>query len=122
MADEAADILARWRTNGVPPEVPREDVARVAAHYFAESYDLGQDIGNLKATKKKRGGSHFLIIREPLLRWADEQGHAAFPGGVITIPHTGGRNVKAVYVRRLMDAIDLRDALAEAHKKKDSET
>lgn len=118
MDESAAEILNGWRKKR-PPEVPKGDVARVVSAVFpSESFRLYEDAGGVKATHRGRtAGSHYLVIEDELLKLADEKGHGAFPGGVLLVPHTRGKVVKWVYVKKLIDAIDLRRDLEEFLRK-----
>jgi hypothetical protein len=104
MADDAAQIVERWRRH-VPPEVPRDEVARVVAAFFPGSYEHSDR------------GSHFIIVRHEALRLADKHGWSAnFPGGTLSLSHTKGRHVKAYLVKMLLEAIDIKEAFDAARK------
>src|SRR2546425_12874327 len=97
MADDAATIVGRWRQQ-VPPRVPKEEVQKVVEAYFPEAYTI------------KERTSHWLIVQHEALRLADQHGFSAhFVGGRLSIPHTGGREVKQVYVKALLEAIEIKE-------------
>src|SRR5438094_10052930 len=97
MADDAATIVGRWRQH-VPPRVPKEEVQKVVEAYFPGAHTI------------KEKTSHWLIVQHELLRLASQHGFSAhFTGGRLSIPHTGGREVKQVYVKMLLEAIDIKE-------------
>jgi hypothetical protein len=89
----AADIVERWRKY-LPPQVPKDDVAKVLAAYFPGS-------------QKHAGGSHEFCVSDPDLYNAEQEGrNTGTTGGRLSIPVTRGRYVKRAYIDDLLDAID----------------
>jgi hypothetical protein len=109
MADDAAKIVEQWRKH-VPPQVPKEEVARVVEAYFPRHYHHSES------------GSHFLIVEHEALRLAGQHGWSAnFRGGTLSISHTKGRYVKAYLVRFLLEAIDIKEAFDAAKRPEQDE-
>ena len=108
MADTAEDIVEKWRHN-VPPNVPKEDVETVVDAYFPLTHRFSS------------GGSHWLMLNDPVLAVAAELGLLTGTiGGKITFSHVKGRTVKAYQVKMLLDAVKIKeefDALTEEEKK-----
>jgi hypothetical protein len=104
MAGDAADIVAGWRRN-VAPTVSKEEVEKVVRAYFSGAYTHGTT------------GSHWIIVEHEALRIAWQQGWTSrIRGGTLSIPLSGGRHVKKVYVQNLLEAIDLKEAFDRAQE------
>lgn len=97
MAEDAADIVARWR--GLKPQhAPREDVLKVLEGCFPGEY------------RARTGGSHLWIVESLALEVAQELGRTGkFPGGTLSISESGGRTVKRWLLDRIIEAIDLKE-------------
>lgn len=82
------ELHQRWKEN-CPTEAGRNDVEKVAKHYLGDWLTEG-------------AGSHFLIVEHPALSYC-----SAFGGkDTLAISLKSGRNVKGIWVKRLMQAID----------------
>ena len=98
MADNAADILKKWRDN-VPPEVSKEDVEKVVTACFSKTRRF---TGNT--------GSHWLIVEDPILKALAEQGFdTGTTQGRISLSLVQGKRVKAYQIKNLLDAITLKE-------------
>jgi hypothetical protein len=108
MAEDATEIVKRWRNN-VAPEEPKEDVLKVVEAFFPAS--------SVRSGK----GSHYIIVEHEALRLAEQHGlNANFPGGKLSISHTKGKNVKAYLVKDLLLAIDCKEAFEKAREQRDT--
>lgn len=80
--------LQSWRNSKQP--VPVNELYSVLDYYFPGMYRSGK-------------GSHGIVIAHPRL-----SGHPHFaPVGELTIPISGGQQVKHFYIKRLLLAIDI---------------
>ena len=91
-------ILADW-INQPQPNVTVETVEAMLRHYFGHSF--------VKATG---AGSHQFRVSHPALF-----GHPHFVGGALSVPVSGGQTVKAIYLKRIAEAVAL---VKEAEQKK----
>lgn len=92
--------LAGW-TNQPQPSVTVDTVEAMLRHYFGDSF-----------TKATGAGSHQFRVSHPALF-----GHTHFVGGMLSVPVSGGQTVKAIYLRRIAEAI----ALVKAAEQKEAE-
>ena len=83
-------ILADWITQA-QPNVTVESVEAMLKHYFGSRF-----------TKATGAGSHQFRVSHPALF-----GHPHFVGGTLSVPVSGGHTVKAIYLRRIAEAIAL---------------
>lgn len=91
-------ILADW-INQRQPNVTVETVEAMLRHYFGRSF-----------TKATSAGSHQFRVSHPALF-----GHPHFVGGTLSVPVSGGQTVKAIYLKRIAEAVAL---VKEAEQKK----
>jgi hypothetical protein len=98
MADRAAELVAKWKQRP-PPTAPRGEVERVVEAHFSGEHHAAPT------------GSHGLIIESPHLELAQELGYTQdFQGGTLSISFSGGREVKRVYIKLLLEAISIKAA------------
>lgn len=106
MAVTAEDALARLRKH-VPPLTPKSDVEKLVEHFFPNSH-----------TYTTAAGSHWLRIIDSDLRTLEQHGYSTGTvGGILTLCLVRGRNVKAVYVKNILAAIDLKTRWLDAQGK-----
>ncbi len=91
-------ILADW-INQRQPNVTVETVEAILKYYFGANF-----------AKATGAGSHQFRVSHPALF-----GHPHFVGGTLSVPVAGGQNVKAIYLKRIAEAIAL---VKEAEQKK----
>lgn len=82
-------LLAAWK-NQPQPSATVETVEAVLRHYFLSGFSVAA------------GGSHQLRVSHPALFQ-----HPHFVGGTLSIPVTGGQNVKPFYLKRIVEAIEI---------------
>lgn len=81
--------LESWRTKR-NPEATASSVEAMLKHYFGENFE------------KAEGTSHQLRVSHPLLFQ-----HPHFLGGTLSIPVKNGQTVKALYLKRIAEAVAL---------------
>ncbi len=86
-------LLASWKSQ-TQPDADVETVEAVLIRYFP--------LGFSKAT----GGSHQLRVSHPALF-----AHPHFVGGTLSIPVKGGQRVKPFYLKRIVEAIEIVQAV-----------
>lgn len=98
MAEDAFEIVARWRGN-VSPEVPIEEVEKVVEAYFPKTF---------RYTGKT--GSHWLIIDDAELKLAEENGYiTGTTQGKLAFSHVKGKRVKRWLIQNLLEAIAIKE-------------
>jgi hypothetical protein len=98
MADNAADILKKWRGH-VPPEVSKEDVEKVVAAYFPKTHHF-----------TNKTGSHWLLVDDPVLKALEESGFdTRTTQGKISFSLVQGKRVKAYLIKDLLAAIKIKE-------------
>lgn len=91
-------ILSDW-INQRQPNVTAETVEAMLKHHFGGSF-----------AKATGAGSHQFRVSHPALF-----GHPHFVGGTLSGPISGGQTVKAIYLKRIAEAVAL---VKEAEQKK----
>ena len=99
-------MLADW-VNKPQPSVTVDSVEAMLLHYFGDNF------------KQATGaGSHQLRVFHPALF-----GHPHFVGGTLSVPVSGGQTVKAIYLKRIAEAVALvKEAEKKEAEKKDDDT
>ncbi len=82
-------ILAAWK-NQPQPSATVETVEAILRHYFSSGFSVAE------------GGSHQLRVSHPALFR-----HPHFIGGTLSVPVTGGQSVKPLYLKRIVEAIEI---------------
>ena len=109
-------LLKKWKSY-IPPEVSKENVELVVKYFFPQS-------------KVATGsGSHEIIVFSEIVeefiekllteyRWEEIEGYIVpFDRlGQFCIPCKGGRKVKVIYVRKLLEAIEKQDEIKKRMK------
>ena len=97
--DKWREQLERWRT-ATPPQADKEDVSRVLKYYFGEHF------------REAGGGSHQFRVPHPGLY----REHPFDEGVTLSIPVTNGRYVKRIYLKRIIQAVDIVIAKENTHE------
>ena len=82
-------LLAAWK-NQPQPSATVETVEAVLRYYFSAGFSIAE------------GGSHQLrVSHQALFR------HPHFIGGTLSVPVTGGQSIKPLYLKRIVEAIEI---------------
>jgi len=95
-------LLDSWKTTRNNARV--DEVEAVLLHFFAERFSRAE------------GTSHQLRINHPAL-----QGGQHFVGGSLSIPISGGQSAKPIYLRRIVEAVEIVEAAGGAVEEDENE-
>lgn len=97
MADRADELIQQLTRNN-PPLSPKGDVEKILAAKFAD------------CCREVTDGSHTWVVEHECLKHSQELGFSVnYIGGNLSIPITKGRYVRAIYVKRLLMAIKVKE-------------
>jgi hypothetical protein len=88
--------IEKWKSSKQP--VPKHEVISVVERYFPDSYEY-------------KSGSH-IVVRHPMLKGINGFGHR----GEFVIAIKGGKKVKPVYLKTLIEAIEYLEELNASQK------